>query len=261
MQPVPDRRAEQASLEPTLSERGHRGFEHGDPRPWQGAGIRGEPVAIDHDPQPILDAPHHHRDHRTHVVGAFARRASLGEAALHRLASGDRLGDGEADGGVDADAACRGRLHGADAGSRRRELHDDVRRQCGEAGRLLDHRVGVTVEGGIGLDREPAGASAGCLEGGHEKRRGAGAHLRHDLPGHLALRPGGMLGDELGDSLLPARRLLVPDVDHDRRVRGGAHRTVADRVLELVDRAAVVPDVGGGLGDRPAERRFGQVRH
>src|SRR6476660_5871585 len=47
----------------------------------------------------------------------------------------------------------------------------------------------------------------------------------------------------------PASRLGLPDIGHDRRVGGRTDRPERDRVLELVDRARVVPDVGGGRRD------------
>ena len=56
-----------------------------------------------------------------------------------------------------------------------------------EAGGLLDHARRRREEGRIGLDREPAGAPARGLEGGHEERRGANAHLLDDRPRQLAL--------------------------------------------------------------------------
>ncbi len=56
----------------------------------------------------------------------------------------------------------------------------------------------------------------------------------------------------------PMGRIALPDVGDDRRVGRRADRAVRDRVLELVDRARVVPDVGGGRGDGPTERTVGQ---
>src|SRR5215207_5466855 len=54
------------------------------------------------------------------------------------------------------------------------------------------------------------------------------------------------------------RRIRLPDVGHDGRVRRRADGPVRDRVFELVDRARVVPDVGRGRRDRPPERTVGQ---
>ena len=49
-----------------------------------------------------------------------------------------------------------------------------------------------------------------------------------------------------------------PDVVDDGRVGGRADRPEGDGVLELVDGARVVPDVGRRGGDGPSERRGGQ---
>ena len=50
----------------------------------------------------------------------------------------------------------------------------------------------------------------------------------------------------------------LPDVGDDRRIGGRADGAEGDRVLELVDRAGVVPDVGRRRRDRPTERAVGQ---
>ena len=55
--------------------------------------------------------------------------------------------------------------------------------------------------------------------------------------------------------------ILLPDVDHDRRIGGRADGAEADGVLELVDGAAVVPDVGRRLGHGSRERAGGQRLH
>src|SRR5262249_24723975 len=55
-------------------------------------------------------------------------------------------------------------------------------------------------------------------------------------------------------------RLLPPDIGDDRRVRGRADRSERHRVLELVDRARVVPDVGRRGRDGSPERRVGEGR-
>src|SRR4029079_4707773 len=47
----------------------------------------------------------------------------------------------------------------------------------------------------------------------------------------------------------PMCRVTLPVVDHDGRVGGRATRAEGDGVGELIDRARVVPDVGGMLGD------------
>ena len=49
------------------------------------------------------------------------------------------------------------------------------------------------------------------------------------------------------------RRVGAPVVDHDGGIGGRAHRTERHGVRELVDVAAVVPDVSREAGDRAAE--------
>ena len=74
----------------------------------------------------------------------------------------------------------------------------------------------------------------------------------------VALGPGRVLPGQDSDPSGPHDRVAAPVVDDDRRVGGGAHGAELDGVPELVDVAAVVPDVGGRLGDGAAEGRIGQ---
>ena len=141
-----------------------------------------------------------------------------------------------------------------------RELHDDVRGERHEALGLGDHGGRVAEEGGIGLHRQPAGVAARGLEGRQQQWRGEDAHLGDDGPRQLALRPGRVLGGEGRHAIGPARRVRPPVVDHDGGVRGRADGTERDGVRELVDVAAVVPDVSREAGDGAAERRVGEGR-
>ena len=68
----------------------------------------------------------------------------------------------------------------------------------------------------------------------------------------------GALEGKLRNPLAPEAGILGPHVDDDRGVCRRPDRTVAERVFELVDRARVVPDVGGGLRDGPAQRTVGE---
>ena len=70
-----------------------------------------------------------------------------------------------------------------------------------------------------------------------------------------------LLRRQLAHAAGPSVRVLLPVVDHDRRVGGGADSAEIDGVGELVDVAAVVPDVGRSLGDRATERGVGEGLH
>ena len=157
---VTDRRAEQPGPEPALAEDPVGPLEDRDAGPGQGRRVDDDPVAIDLDPQPVLDAAHHDRDDRAHPVDRQALRLAPAQPALDRLGRRDRLADAEADRAVDADAAVRRLLHHADADRGRRELDDDVRRQAVEVDALLEHPVGRAPERRIGLHRQPALATA-----------------------------------------------------------------------------------------------------
>ena len=77
----------------------------------------------------------------------------------------------------------------------------------------------------------------------------------------LALRQRRLLRRQLAHAAGPPVRVLLPVVDHDRGVGGGPNRAEIDGIGELVDVAAVVPDVGRSLGDRATERGVGEGLH
>ena len=160
-------------------------------------------------------------------------------------------------------AAVRRLLDRPDARARGRQLHDDVGRDAGELDGLLDHRVRRPEQHRVGLDREPALPPGLGLEHGLEQPRPG----RSDMSSTTAHARSVTLASGRSRASSATRRrqrarILVPDVDHDGRVRRRAHRTVAERVLQLVDRARVVPDVGGRAAQRSgrADCRRGAAR-
>ena len=88
-----------------------RPLEDRDAGPGQCRRVRDDPVPLGLDAEPVLDPAHHDRDDRAHRGGRLAGGLASSEAALDRLGRRDRLGDGEADGRVDADAAGARLLH------------------------------------------------------------------------------------------------------------------------------------------------------
>ena len=123
---------------------------------------------------------------------------------------------------------------------------------------LGEHPVERPEQGRVGLHRQPAMAATRRLERRQQERRGTERHLLHDGPGEVDLGRVGSLVGEGPHPVAPVRGVGLPDVGDDRRVGGRPDRAERDRVLELVDRARVVPDVGRGRGHRPAQRAVGQ---
>ena len=107
------------------------------------------------------------------------------EAALDGLGHGDGLRQGEADGGVDADAAIGGFLDGGDAGARGGDLDDHVGREPAEVDGLGQHGFGVAVVARVSLDGQAAVAALLALEDGQEQARGVGRDLFDDAPGEI----------------------------------------------------------------------------
>ena len=123
-----------------------------------------------------------------------------------------------------------------------------------EVAPLGEHPLRRSKERRIGLHREPALAARVSLERRLEHAPPAGRHLLDDAPGEVDLGRVGLLRREGANPVPPERRLLLPDVGDDRRIGRRPDRAERDRVLQLVDRARIVPDVGRGRGDRPTER-------
>ena len=86
------------------------------------------------------------------------------EAAFYSLSNGNGLGEGETDGGVDADAAIGGFLNGGNAGASGGDLDDHVGRELAEADGLHEHGCGVAVVARVRLDGEAAIAAFFALE-------------------------------------------------------------------------------------------------
>ena len=176
------------------------------------------------------------------------------QPALDGLGDGDRLGDREADRGIDADAG-RGRLFDRqDPGPCRRELDLDVRGEAREADPLLEHPFGVRVVGRVRLHRQAALAATLAHEDRLEHGGAADGHLLDHGPGDLDLGPGRVRRGQLRDPRRPVRPFLAQHLEHDARVRGRAGGAPRDRVLELLERARVVPVVGRTAGDRSEHR-------
>ena len=123
-----------------------------------------------------------------------------------------------------------------------------------------EHPVERAIERRIGLHREPALASGEAFECRLQEHGAAQRHLLDHDPRQLDLRGVGAFARQCLDPVPPERRLGLPDVADDRRIRGRADRAVRDRVRQFVDRARIVPDVRRGGLDRPSERRVGQGR-
>ena len=188
------------------------------------------------------------------AVASAAGRSQRIEPALHGLADRDRLGDREADRGIDADAG-RGRLFDRqDPGPCRRELDLDVRGEARETDPLLEHPFGVRVVGRVRLHRQAALAPTFSDEDRLEHGRAADGHLLDHGPGDLDLGPGRVCRGQLRDPRRPVRPFLAQHLEHDARVRGRAGGTPGDGVLELLERAGVVPVVGRATGNRSEHR-------
>ena len=96
------------------------------------------------------------------------------EAALHGLSDGDGLGEGKADGGVDADAAVSGFFNRGDSGARGGDFDDHVGREPAEVDGLRQHCLGVAVIARVSLNRQAAVAAFFALEDGQQKPGGVG---------------------------------------------------------------------------------------
>ena len=168
---------------------------------------------------------------------------------LHRFRHRDALREREAHRGVDADAAVRGLLDGADARASRRDLHDHVGRKAAEAHGLLDDGAGVAVQPGVGLDGQAAVSSACSVkrwleEPAQPSPTSPRPASSRSGPRSLPDAPGAGPRCEASN-----RDLLLEDTQHDDRVARGSDRAVFDRVVELVNVRRVVPQTGrSGLG-------------
>ena len=181
------------------------------------------------------------------------------EPALDGLTGGDGLGDREADRAVHVDAAVGGLLHDPDADRRGRELDDDVRGQRGEVDTLVEHPIGRPPEGRVRLHRESPLAATVAHEGRLEQLvpRSGTSPRRPPRRGRSRSRS----AVRLGDLAHAARQCAGSFRQTSWTMVGLAVAPTApkrDGVLELVDGARVVPDVGRRRGDRPGEGRGGQ---
>ena len=146
----------------------------------------------------------------------------------------------------------------SDPRGRRRQLHDDIGRDAGELDGLLDHLRRRPEQHRVRLDREPALPPGVGLEHGLEQPRPLDRHVLDNGPREVRHARVGAVEGELRNPLPPEARILVPYVDNDGGVRRRPDRSKAERVLELVDRTRVVPDVGGRVCDGSAERTVGE---
>ena len=149
------------------------------------------------------------------------------------------------DGHVGDDAPGGRLLDRGEARRGARELDLEVGGERREAERLADHRGGIAVEGGIGLQAQAALAPGMGCEHGRQDRRTPGAHLLDEGPAELDLRRGGQLCRELADAGRPVVALLAHHLAHDDGVGRRPGGAALDGVGELGDRARVVPVVGG----------------
>ena len=248
-----DRRTEWSRTQAACLEFGDGALEDRDTGPRDRRRVGDDAVALGLDAEPVLQAAHHDRDDRSHVVDRQTRGLPAAKPALHRLAGRDGLRDAERHRRVDVHPPIRRFFHDPDADRGGRELDDDVRRERREVLPLGEHGVEGAEEGRVGLHREAALAAARRLEGRQEERRGTKRHLLDDGPREVDLGGGRTLLGEGTDPPAPDGRIGLPDVGHDRRVGGGADGAEGDRVLELGDGAGVVPDVGRRRGDRPTQ--------
>src|SRR5439155_25588745 len=74
--------------------------------------------------------------------------------------------------------------------------------------------------------------------GGHDR------HLLDHLPADLILGCARQLIEQSLDARAPIADVLLEDRDRDHGIAGRSHRTVRDRVFELLDIGRVVPEAG-----------------
>src|SRR5579862_814365 len=128
---------------------------------------------------------------------------------------------------------------------------------------LLDEPRRVAVELGIRLDRQATLETVLPLEDGQQQLGCLHRHLLDEPPGDLVLGGRRALGDELLETALPERPLLLQHLADDGGVGRRADGAVLDRIRQLLDRARVVPVVGGRRRNRFMQRALdlGVNRH
>ena len=229
-------------------------LEDGDARPVQVVGVDVDPLLGHGNLHPVVGAADHDRADRAHVADILALGGATVEPAFDGFGHGYGLRHSEADRGVDIHAVIGGLFDGLDAGLRDGHLHLHVGRQRVEVARLGNDGFAVAVVHGVGLDREAALVPVVALEGGLQEIGAAHGHLLDQLPRHLGLRPGRVLGDDGANPIFPQVHFLVEHVEHDVGVRRRAHGAMANGIGEFFDRAGVVPIIGRGRRDGLEQR-------
>jgi hypothetical protein len=152
------------------------------------------------------------------------------------------------DGGVDVDAARDQLFGGAQPLRDRRQLDRHVGRDRRQCPRVLEHARRAAVELRVHLHRQEALLAGRALVDGLEDRGRSAADRLDEPPGDVVLGRLRVRRDQLVEHRLPSLRVLLHDREDDLRVRRRADGAVVDGLLQLRDRAGVVPEVGALLG-------------
>jgi len=116
-----------------------------------------------------------------------------------------------------------------------------IRRQLIKVNRLVQDRLRIAVEPGVGLDREAAVAAVLCLENRPEQPGTLLGYLLDQLPGDLVLGRGRHLIEQRLDARPPLGHFFLQYAEDDHRITGGARRTVLHGIGQFLNGGGVVP--------------------
>src|SRR5579863_1295454 len=162
---VAKRRREQTNPVASLTKYLIRLLEYCNARPFQVPRVDRNVLFLNHDFQPVVEAPNHNRAHRSHRGYVFSFLLAPLQPAFYRFSDRDALRQAERNCRVDADATISGFLNRWNSSASDRDLYDHVRGEPVEFFGLLHDGFRVSKQSGVGLYGQPAVPAFVRIEG------------------------------------------------------------------------------------------------